>query len=208
MDHTRRRLIGWVLLAAALSGGIGLAAPWVWLLVDPRPAVADSLVGELGSAGLFSLGTDPWGRALRGGRANVGSGTHEPGAYWSTGPNGVDEEGGGDDVPVLPLDDPRVVPGRLARLLCPLVPLGIGAGLLLVLQRRALAAQARLLLPALGAASAAAIGVPLIRAFKRFAPESLPPYPRRVLVATAIVGGLIMGWAMIPQRDPDDGPPA
>lgn len=207
MDHARRRLIGWVSLAAALSGAVGLGVPWVWFLVDPRAGVAQSLMGEVGSAGLSPIGTDPWGNPLHGGRVNGGRLDYQEGDYWSAGPNGVDEEGGGDDVPVLAQDDPRLLPGLLARLLCPLVSLGVGAGSLLVLQRRALADQARLLLPALGAASAAAIGVPLIRAFKRFAPEALPPYSRPVLVATAIVGGLIAGWALIPHRDPDDGPP-
>mgnify|MGYP007037742439 CR=1 FL=1 len=115
---------------------------------------------------------------------------------YSAGPDGRDDEGTADDVVLLAPKDGQIALYKACAPLAAVAGFGLGALLVLLCERRALRALGPAALPALGAASAAALAFPTIRALELVAPAALPPYPPAALLATAILGGVVLALAL------------
>lgn len=206
-------MIGGVIVVLA-AGAAGAGAPEAWKALDLRLRVTLTAGKPSWPGGVGGLtwtheparsGLDPWGHPF------VCPPIHWSGSRrdYSSGPDGVFEEGRGDDVLLLARDDPRLALFRECAPLSALTTFGLGALLLLLLQRKSLRRLSRAALPALGAIGAGAAAFAAIRALELAAPQALPPYPLPLLLATAVLGGAIGGQALSPAggESTTGGPP-
>lgn len=202
-------MIGGVLVVLA-AGAAGTGVPATWKALDLRLRVTLSGVEEHSSRAAYynigvvhwepRLGLDPWGNPFTSPPTpseSFGKILASPRDY-SCGPNGVFEEGRGDDVLLLGAEDPRLSLFRESAALSALSGFGLGTLLLVLLQRRGIGRLSRAALPGLGAIGAGGLAFGVIRALELVAPRALPPYPLPLLLATAVLGGAIGGQALAP----------
>lgn len=200
MRPERRRLAIGAALVVLAAGALGKLAPAVWAAWDVPLVIALAARDETGD--LRPDARDAWGRPLstRTVRPRTPGGIVHLWRY-SVGPDGVDDLGEGDDVPLLAWSDPRLRLYREAEPLAALAGFGLGAWLLLLLQRRPLRGLGRAALPVLGALATGALAFPALRALELLEPTALPPWPLAAQLLTALLGGAIVGLALTPVPD-------
>lgn len=180
---------GVLVVFATLAANV--LVPGEWASRDPQIALSMFRFWNAAFNPPIPMGGDPWGRALCC-QYTAGQGY----SFYSSGPNGIDEHGLGDDLALLPAGHPRLALHRASGDIASFATLGLGIAVVLLVWRRALALMGRATIPFLAACSAASLAHAATWLLELVAPEALPPYQSPALVATAALGGAIVSLAL------------